>query len=86
MYRALIERGDKTRELLASIVKEQHFPDGTYINVSGKNVLSEGRYSQVLDARDPEALKARLRHGLLVMMVLKLRDTKDNSRRIYIDD
>ena len=33
-----------------------------------------------------DALKARLRHGLLVMMVPKVRDAKDDSRRICIED
>jgi hypothetical protein len=33
-----------------------------------------------------DALKARLRHGLLVMMVPKVTDAKDDSRRIRIED
>lgn len=33
-----------------------------------------------------DALKARLRHGLLVMMVPKARDARDDSRRICIEN
>jgi HSP20 family molecular chaperone IbpA len=35
---------------------------------------------------DIDALKARLRHGLLVMMIPKKRDGKHDSKRIEIED
>ncbi len=69
MYRTLVERiterrssgqnADNYEQLVAGLVKDQHFPDGTYINVSGKNVLIEGKYHGEMTAKDPGALRER---------------------------
>lgn len=69
MFRSLIERsnGDGSLgngsssygRLLEAIVKEQYLPDGTYINVGGKNILSNGKYTGALEAKNPDALKDR---------------------------
>ncbi len=69
MYRTLTEKikQGKTNnqnisnleQLVSGLVRDQHFPDGTYINVSGQNVLSEGKYHGVLSAKNPAALKER---------------------------
>jgi len=69
MYRTLANRireGHSTgqsvnnyEQLVAGLVKDQHFPDGTFINVSGKNVLFDGKYHGEMTAKDPNALKNR---------------------------
>lgn len=67
LYRLLIHRirnglvsSHHFETLLQEMLKQQHIHDGTYRNVSGKIVLENGTYKNVLSAGDHLGLKNRL--------------------------
>jgi HSP20 family protein len=66
--------------------EEKSRGDGLYIKLAERHVGYLQRSFTFPCAVDIEGLKARLRCGLLVMMVPKIRDTKNDSKKIDIED
>jgi HSP20 family molecular chaperone IbpA len=60
--------------------------DGLQVRLAERRIGDLQRSFTFPSAVEIEALKARLRHGLLVMMVPKVGGTKEDSRRIYIEE
>lgn len=69
MYRTIIKKvesenskgidAENFKLLIGNMVRDQHFPDGTYLNIGGKNILANGGYTSEMTAKDPDALKKR---------------------------
>ena len=60
--------------------------DGLRVRLAECHVGYLQRSFTFLSAVDIDAMKARLRFGLLVMMVPKASDGKHDSRKIHIED
>lgn len=74
MFRILIQRVKHEQQdhvshckvLLQEMIKQQHLHDGTYRNVSGKILLEDEKYKNILSAGDPNALKKRFSETMLI--------------------
>jgi|HubBroStandDraft_4_1064222.scaffolds.fasta_scaffold214613_1 HSP20 family molecular chaperone IbpA len=81
----LAKSGSQDREGdLENSSKEKE--EGFHIRLDERRIGHLQRSFTFPSAVNIDALKARLRHGLLVMMVPKVRDARGDSRRICIED
>jgi len=84
------ERGQEGEDRRSNSWSEEQGPkenaDGLHVRLAERHVGYLQRSFTFPSPVDIDALKARLRHGLLVIMIPKMRDGKHDPKKIEIED